>query len=45
MGPLAAGGAFEVTLEHIRLAWAGLDLFRIICNDRLFNHGFEHSEF
>jgi hypothetical protein len=35
VGLLAAGGAFEVTLEHIRLAGAGLGLFRIICNDRL----------
>jgi hypothetical protein len=32
---LAVGGAFEVTLEHIRLAWVGPVLFRIICNDRL----------
>jgi len=35
VGLLSAGGAFEVILEHIRLAWVGLCLFRIIYNDRL----------
>jgi len=32
---LAAGGVFEFALEHIRLAWTGLCLFRDICNGRL----------
>ena len=44
MGLLAAGGVFEVKLDHIRLVWVVLGVFHIICNDMLFNCGNERSE-